>query len=103
MTDVDALARDDSSKRRGDPGVTEIEFRGMERRLRLSHDRAIVARVIVAFGAERGSRLRQLMLRQRLIGSRDSKASAGLIVLRARNDALFLQRFGAIEIDLGLA
>ena len=42
------------------------------------------------------------MLRQRFIGHRDAQSGVGLIVLLGGDDALFLQRLGALEIDLRL-
>ncbi len=91
--------RDHTGEWRGDPRVALIELRGFQSGFGLLHERTVVARMVVVLRAERRFGLRQLMLGESLVGHRDAQSGVGLIVLLGGDDALFLQRLGAREID----
>jgi hypothetical protein len=98
------LVGHDSGERRVDPGVGKIELGGFQRSFRLFDERAVVARVIgvVHFRAKRGLGLGELMVGERGVGGCDAQRSLRLIVIFRGNDALRLERLGAIPVDFGL-
>ncbi len=102
ISHVGRLVSDDAGERRRNLRVAEIELGGFQSGFGLLDDWTIVARLVVGLGSERGLSLGQLMLRERLIGRRDAQTGVGLIVLLGGDNALLLQRLGALIIDLCL-